>query len=403
MTDTADALKGATITGTFTFTIGDVVFPGPAPAPEPSPPPVEEGDMDPEALFAALFGGAVTVSAANQQEFEAALNAMTGPTKISLAPGDYGWWGHWRNAHPVWVVSEESAGAVFSAALVNGCNGVVFDDCHFKDTYSPGDVQWKRRVSVEHGSTMVRFVNCFHEGNLRTDGDATEAGYPFGFGTWVRGASHVYFEGCEFTTYFSAIEIAQTDTALVRNCLFRGNRADGIKIGGAVTNMDIEDCYIGPFARSVNSGDHPDCIQLHSNGPGLVNENIRIRRCVFDTGAYKMQCLHFGNEYAKNNPALGPDVYTRNILFEDCEWHTHHLNALLFFYADGLTMRRCKVTRTQVQEPGQTADYPVFRAFGDNRNIHIEDCEVYGIDDGSGTADTNPEWTLINNTILPRT
>ena len=217
-------------------------------------------------------------------ELTAALDAATGGETIELVPGNYGKLTVTKVfGSEVTIQSADPANkAVFSELLLNGAAWLTFRDIVF-DATDPGLVAWGTPFRVKASSNISFFGSVFD--GVMVPGTA---GDPDGWGTGIGlqitdGSSHVLVSGCEFFNWNSGINPLQSNFVTIDGNDIHHIRADSIHIQGT-SDLIITNNHIHDPNKAVESGDHPDFIQIWNPSDGALSSRVLIDSNFFNSG-----------------------------------------------------------------------------------------------------------------------
>ncbi|KGB83647.1 hypothetical protein JT55_00450 [Rhodovulum sp. NI22] len=355
------------------------------------------------ALFAAGSAGAGCAGGqpvADAGALAKALRGADGDTVLALAPGDYGalslsgkqagWKGR------VTLCSADPAQpARFSSVALSNVSNLSFEDLLFDYVYTSGDTTDGSTPFRVSGGEGISFLRVHFDGDLATDGPPEQKGFPIARGLFVRNARDIRVEDSVFERFYRGAVFNMVD-----GVIFRGNdvhtiRSDGLNLV-ALHGALIEGNHFHDFARSLQSKDHSDMIQMWTRSTSRPSVDITIRGNRFNSGSgYYTQSIFLRNEMVDSRGA-GRDMWYRNITIEDNAIINAQLHGITVGEVIGLTIRNNSVLRSRASaHPQKSGDVTIPRISVKPRaeQVTIAGNVALAVPDGGG----QPDWTVQNN------
>ena len=256
------------------------------------------GMMAPLQCSQAREGTAATMGAAssrlinNLAELQAALKGASGGETFTLSPGSYGSvsLANLEFSKPVTLVSAKPNAARFEQLSLNNVTNLRLKSIELGRPLKPGEPYFTRLVMLRDCANVV-FDRVSLHGSL--DKDPRNDGYGFSI-----------FDSRDIDIRDSTIE--QVSRGVLASGLsdltISGNKLSGIQTDGiqvsAVNGLVIEGNRIADFQPAP--GDHPDAIQLFTNGTKTPSTGIRItNNVILQTGDGVIQGIFMSDETGK--------------------------------------------------------------------------------------------------------
>jgi len=216
-------------------------------------------------------------------ELTTALNAATGGDTIELAPGNYDKLSVTKQFDSeVTLQSADSASkAVFSELLLNDAAWLTFRDIVF-DATDPSLVAWGTPFRVKASSNISFFGSVF-DGVMVPGTSGDPDGWGTGIGLQIEDSDHILVSGCEFFNWNSGINPLQSNFVTIDGNDIHHIRADSIHIQGT-SDLVITNNHIHDPNKAVESGDHPDMIQIWNPSGGALSSRVLIDSNFFNSG-----------------------------------------------------------------------------------------------------------------------
>jgi hypothetical protein len=346
------------------------------------------------------------LSVSNAQELRSALNGAKGGETIELAGGDYGelnlltFKSYGVKAiydSPVTITSADPEDrASFSGMDLREVKNLTFDNVVFDSKYT-GSKTWVSEFRVDK-SEGITIRDSLFQGKTSSDAsDPIAYGFGTGKGLTVTGSSDVVIENNEFTTWHRALVVGGSDDVRVTGNDVHSIRSDGMNFAH-VQGVLIEDNYIHDFARSKESGDHPDMIQFWTNGGSRPSTDVIIRGNTLDVGdGDTTQSIFMRNDRVDRGFA-GEEMFYQNLLIEENVILNNHAHGILVGETNGLVIRKNSVLDGNAANFSSVAT-PKINVSSQSKNVVIEQNATAAVSGHSG----QPDWTVSDNARVQNT
>ncbi|MEM1343557.1 MAG: right-handed parallel beta-helix repeat-containing protein [Pseudomonadota bacterium] len=347
-----------------------------------------------------------TVRVGDPRDLFKVLSSVKGGETVLLAPGHYGSpmihapkhpWS--RFAAEVTLRSEDPQNpAVFGGLRLNKVENLTFEDVTFDYEASPGAAHWVRLIELKAGANIA-FVGVTFDGDLAEGLGEGLDGYGTGYAIVANGLAGLRIEGSEFFDFHRAAVIGGSQDVVVRGNKLHSMRSDGINLG-QVQRALVEGNHIHDFRTAPGSSDHPDMIQVWTNGSSKPSEDITIRSNILDVGGgAETQSIFMRNDMVDRGKA-GRELFYRRITIENNLIRNGHLHGITLGEGIGTVVRNNTILYNAASAQGSHA-VPRIAVSRASENVTIENNVVAGI--GRDVVnDPPPGWRVRNNLFVQR-
>ena len=272
----------------------------------------------------------------NAVELMQAVRAAQGGERIVLGPGDYGrldlsdTGAKWRAA----VTLAAKRDAVLHGLGLDHVSNLVLDGLRFDYVFMPGDSILASPFAIRRGDHIV-IRNAVFAGDNASGTRSPADGYGTAKGLSVSQSSAIVIERNVFHTWHrAALFRACRQLTVSGNDVF-DDRSEGFNLAD-VQDVLVENNHIHDFRKSEASGDHPDMIQVWTNGTHEPTVNLTIRNNVLDQGAGGWtQSIFMRNEEVDQGRA-GAEMFYRNVTIEGNVIRNSQIHGITVGASDGL-------------------------------------------------------------------
>jgi hypothetical protein len=304
----------------------------------------------------AAGAGCVVLAEPDGAALKAALAAAPAGGTVLLGPGGWGALklgpGDLPGAAPGRPVTLGSADparpARFAWMDLRGIAHFRLESLEFRYRHKPGD-SFRLRPFAIADAADIAILRSRILGDLATGPgvDARARGFATAYGLSLTRVDGARIEDNEVATWLRGMVVGHSRDLVVRGNRLHAMRSDGMNFV-AVDRVTIEANTFRDFAKSDDSGDHPDMIQFWTNGTARPSTGIVIRRNLLHAGTGGWtQSIFMRNEEVDTGRA-GREMFYRDVTIEENVIVNAHLHGITLGEAEGVTIR----ANTLVRQPG---------------------------------------------------
>ncbi len=335
----------------------------------------------------------------------AALQDAQSGDEISLTGGDYGKLLLKPSASldvdfPEGVViksADPDDQAVFTGLDLRGVSNLRFESVTFDYQYAAGDPVWLRPFQVQDSSNVqivdAAFVGDFPEG-VSEDVD----GFGTGVGLSVRDSSDITIADSTLTGFHRGVIVSGSEDVTLSGNELWDMRSDGINAAG-VTGLVIVDNHIHDFRVSPTSTDHPDMIQIWTNGTTSPSTDIVIDGNLLDIGqGDPVQSIFIRNDVVDRGLA-GAEMFYQRVTITDNVIVNGQTHGITVGETDGLMIANNTVVHSDGGYPDgvdSSVEIPRIEVANASVNVTIADNITSDI---AGDVD-QASWQVSGNAIV---
>lgn len=357
----------------------------------------------PAAQAAGAAEGSQIETVATSKELARALRGVdstAGVPIIQLQPGTYDNVAIHDISGPVRLVAADPGNPPRITSLrVKGSRDISFEGLVLDFVFDPATTKpWASAFQFDTSERLV-FDAVVVDGDLMHDTGTDGDGYPAAKGLVFIQSRDITISDSEIHSFYVGINFRRSSNITLKRTYLHGMRKDSITMA-QVQDVAIIDNRFGGHNRSFAFDDHPDVIQMWTQGTDQPSERITIRGNVFNSehSPYS-QTLFMRNETVDKGLA-GPEMFYRDLVIENNVIINAHVHGIAVGETDGLIIRNNTLIRNPSSEkPGMSNELasPSIRVAKASRNVVIENNAAYRIPAPAGT-----DWSVRNNLEIQR-
>lgn len=345
------------------------------------------------------------ISVSDAAGLRAALQDAQAGDQISLAGGDYGKLLLKPSAtldvdFPEGVViksADPEDPAVFTGLDLRDVSNLRFEGVTFDYQYTAGDPVWLRPFHMQD-SHNIEIANATFVGDFPEGVSEAADGYGTGVGLSVRDSSDITLSDSTLTGFHRGVVVSGSEDVTLSGNELTDMRSDGIN-AAAVTGLVIVDNHIHDFRTSPMSNDHPDMIQIWTNGTTTPSTDIVIDGNLLDIGqGDPVQSIFIRNDVVDRGLA-GAEMFYQRITITDNVIVNGQTHGITVGETDGLTIANNTVVHSDGSEPDgadPSVEIPRIKVADSAVNVTIADnitSEIVGHTD-------QPTWHVSGNAFV---
>ena len=352
---------------------------------------------------------AKTVQVASNPELMSALANANGGEVILLQPGNYGDLMLHASRQPFLKFSApvtlRSADlkrmATFTSAKLVGVENLTFEFIKFDYIAKSAADDRLRPFDIVGGSRNIVIANSIFDGDLASNrGDAID-GYGTGFGLTATNATNITVMQNTFYNWARAGIFGSVDNLkIIGNEIFQ-IRSDGLNFAN-VNNVMIEKNHIHDFATAPSSNDHPDMIQIWTNGTTKPSTDIVIRGNILNSGRGGWtQSIFMRNELVDTKRA-GDEMFYRNITIENNVIYNAHAHGITVGETRGLTIKNNTILRNLAAGDGRLVHVPHIHLRAGSTDVTVANNIVTMVGSLARSLPSLANVAVTNNLVVQR-
>ena len=356
-----------------------------------------------------MFAGSRVVSrvvfVSSTDTLTTALQTAQAGDRIELAGGVYGQLTLKQKANfnvdfpdGVVIASADPADpAVFAGIDLRDVQNLTFGGVTFDYTYAVGDPVWLRPFMVQD-STNVHFHDVTFAGDTPQGVSVEADGFGTGIGLSVRSSTDISVTDSVFTSFHRGLVISDSGDITLTGNEITDMRSDGMNFS-AVTDLLVEGNHIHDFRTSAQAKDHPDFIQIWTNGTDTPSTGITIRGNLLDIGqGAATQSIFIRNDVVDRGLA-GDEMFFQDITITDNTIINAQTHGITVGETDGLVIANNTVLHSDGDTPDgadSSVEIPRIHVSGDARDVTVTLNVVAAVHGDDGQSD----WSVTDNILV---